>query len=518
MPRMKLRDIATSFKGLFGRPSKQAAALPLIADPKVPNKAQAQPSYSKRTKTTSGDQRLTATDRRTANLDLLSLRNGTTTKATIRDLSKVSPDLSASVWAYQRMVVTRDFTTVARNQDGTANPEATAALQQVLARINYLSDYAEGFSNVSGIHALAETLTRELRTDGSCALELVLDKARLPSRLQPIASSQIEFYEDNKGVIYPIQKAADGDRVLDTPAFFYESIDQDVLTAYSDSPMEAALHATLADVEFTNDVRRVIKRALHPRLDAEIDWEAFRKSIPMDVMGDPQKMQEYQDAFIAAIDSTVNGLEPDDALVHFDSVKFSYVNNGNSSLSSEYTVLQEMNNAKLATGTKAPAAVLGHGSGSQNVASSESLLFIRYCEGVQLKLNSILSRAFTLAVRLLGYDVFVEFSFARPDLRADSELEAFRSMKQSRVLDLLSLGLITDDEASLQLTGRLPPAGAPKLSGTMFRSGAGTAPAQDGSGNPYSNTSQSTFGKATAPDTPQAPKGNPNNAPMQRVK
>ena len=62
MPRMKLRDIATSFKGLFGRSSKQAAALPLIADPKVPNKAQAQPSYSKRTKTTSGDQRLTATD------------------------------------------------------------------------------------------------------------------------------------------------------------------------------------------------------------------------------------------------------------------------------------------------------------------------------------------------------------------------------------------------------------------------------------------------------------------------
>ena len=121
-------------------------------------------------------------------------------------------------------------------------------------------------------------------------------------------------------------------------------------------------------------------------------------------------------------------------------------------------------------------------------------------------------------VRLLGYDVFVEFSFARPDLRADSELEAFRSMKQSRVLDLLSLGLITDDEAALQLTGKLPPASAPKLSGTMFRSSAGSAPAQDASGNPYSNTSQSTFGKATAPDTPQAPKGNPNNAPMQRVK
>ena len=97
MPRMKLRDIATSIRGLLGRPSRQAAALPPIADPKVPNRAQAQPSYSKRTKTSTGDQRLTATDRRTANLDLLSLRNGTTANSKIRDLTKVSPDFSARV-------------------------------------------------------------------------------------------------------------------------------------------------------------------------------------------------------------------------------------------------------------------------------------------------------------------------------------------------------------------------------------------------------------------------------------
>jgi hypothetical protein len=42
-------------------------------------------------------------------------------------------------------------------------------------------------------------------------------------------------------------------------------------------------------------------------------------------------------------------------------------------------------------------------------------------------------------------------------------------MRQSRVYEQLSVGQIGDDEASLKLTGTLPPAGAPKLSGTFFK-------------------------------------------------
>lgn len=483
-----------------------AAALPPIIEPKVPNKPQAQPSFAKRAKTASSDQRLTATDRRTANIDLLTLRNGTDTKATIHDLAAVSPDLSASVWAYQRMVVTRDFTAVARNQDGTANPEGTAALQQVLARLNYLTDYTDGFSAVSSIHAVAESLCKELRLYGSCALELVLDKARLPNRLVPISTTQISFYEDNTGYTYPVQQGNDGEIPLDIPTFLYEAIDQDLLQAYSDSPMEAALQAVLADTEFQNDVRRVIKRALHPRLDASIDFEKFRDSMPVEVAGDPNEAARYQQEFIGGVQETVNGLEPDDALVHFDSVKFDYLNNGNVTLNKEYEVIQGINNAKMATGAKAPPAVLGHGAGSQNVASTESALFARYCEGVQNKINSIISRALTLAVRLLGFDVYVVFEFDRVDLRPDSELEAFRAMKQSRVLELLSIGLLSDEEAAIRLTGELPPAGAPKLSGTFFKVGVAAA-----NSAPLSNTGA--LQQDLTPDTPQKPKGKePDNA------
>jgi hypothetical protein len=498
-----LRNLIPNFLNWMA-PSKDAASvLPIIAPPKVPNKQQTQSSFSKRTKTSTGDQKLSAADRRTANLDLLTLRNGTSTKSTIRELAKVSPDLSASVWAYQRMVVTPGFMAVARTQDGLPDKAATAALQQVLARMNYLTDYAEGFSNISGVHAVAEAMAMELRMDGSCAMELVLDKARLPSRLQPISTTQILFYEDNKGLLYPVQLIGGEERNLDTPAFFYEALDQDLLTAYSASPMEAALAATLADAEFTQDVRRVIKRALHPRLVASINYEAFRKSIPQDIAGDSDKEREYQENYINAVESVVNGLEPDDALVHFDSVTFDYLNNGNVSLDKEYTTLQEMINAKLATGTKAPPAVLGHGSGSANIASTETMLFIKYCTGAQIKLNSIFSRALTLAIRLMGFDVYVQFKFDDIDLRPEAELEAFRAMKQSRILEQLSIGMITDDEASLALNGRLS-SGTTPLSGTFFKAGSQDPNAVD-TASAQSNTGA--VQQSTKPDTPAKPKG-----------
>lgn len=497
--------------GDAGAAPQAAAKLTEIAEPKVPNKPQAQPSFSRRTKTSNGDQRLSATDRRTANLDLLTLRNGGTTKATIHDLAAVSPDLSAALWAYIRMVVTRNFMAVARNLDGTTNPEATDALQQLIARFNYLTDYTDGFSAISSIHGVAEALVKELRLYGAASMELVLDKARLPNRLQPVSTTQLEFFEESKtGYTYPVQRAASGDITLDQPTFFYEAMDQDLLQAYADSPMEAALQATLADAEFTNDVRRVIKRALHPRLKASINYELFQKSIPPEIRGDSAKTREYQEKFLTDIAATINGLEPDDALVSFDTTEFDYLNNGNVTLDREYQTLQDMVNAKLATGTKAPPAVLGHGAGSQNVASTESMLFVRYCEGVQNHVNSLLSRALTLGVRLLGHDVFVEFAFDRIDLRPDSELEAFRSMKQSRILEQLSYGFITDEDASLQMTGKLPPKGFAKLSGTRF------TVQKTQSENPNSNTSngQGALGQDQQPDTPTQKKG----PPVQRVK
>lgn len=502
--------ILTNLIARFAAPEKSAATpLPDIVEPKVPKAQQTAPSSVRRSGQ-KGAQKLQENDRRTASTDLLTLRAGQTTKEVIRNLSATTPDLSAAINAYIRMVVTPSFTAIARNQDGTANPEATSAVQQLVSRLNNLQDYAPGYSEIRSIHGVAEALTKELRLYGSCSLELVLDKARLPYKLQPISTTQIRW-EDDGGSTYPVQKTPGGKEVpLDVPTFFYEDLDPDLLESYSSSPMEPAIQAVLQSTEFTNDLRRVIKRALHPRLNAEISFEDFRKSIPLDVVGDPEKFAAYQSQFLTNIQEQINGLEPDDALVSYDLVKFSYLSRGNESLEREYETLEGISNGKTASGAKVPGAVLGHGAGSQNIASSETMLFLKYSTGTQLHVNAIISRALTLGARLMGHDVYIEFAFDKPDLRPESELAAFRAMDQSRILELLSLGLISDEEASIQLTGKLPPAGAPKLSGTGFKSGGGAV-----NQNPYSTTatlgsSQDTMGKRQQPDTPEQPKGPAN--------
>ena len=488
--------------------SIKAADLPVEPPPKVRAGSLSTPSIY-RTATPDNEKSFKPTERSTANTDLTTFRTGASTKKTLRNFAKVNPDMSASVDAYLRTAITAGYKAVAKNRDGTFNKDATKLLQQLLTRFDVLPDYSQGFGGILSIRSIAEMLAKDLRIDGACALELVLDKAKLPYALQPVAVSTIEFKPDpGSRWLRPFQVMSGKPEVnLDVPTFFYVGLDQDLIEPYPDAPMEAALQPILAAQAFVNDLRRVVQRAIHPRQVVTLDAEKLRAAMPQELMGDNEEAQKWVDSVISSVASRLNQLKPEDALVLLDTMTLEYLGGGNSDLSSEYSTLTVIFDAKVATGTKTLPAILGHGSGSQNIASTETMLFMKNAEGaVQFKLNEIFSRALTLAVRLFALDVVVEFAFDRIDLRPETELEAFKSMRQSRVLELLSLGLLSDEAAALELTGQLPPDGAPKLSGTMFKGGATP------STNPYSNTSQgqgSALNQNLTPDTPTDKRGKP---------
>jgi len=424
---------------------------------------------------------LVQTDRRLAATDITTLRGGTSTQKIIGDFVAASPDLSAAVFAYIRTAITKSFTAVAKNTDGTFNVDATSLLQQIISRMDVVPNYANGYAGNYSLRSVSESLALELVSYGGMSCELVLDKARLPWRIQPLSVTHIKWVPDGPGDIIPQQEIAGQKIDLDIPTFFYTALDQSLLTPYASSMLEPAIKPVIFSEEFNKDIQRVVKRSVHPRQIYSVNEEKFRKFIPMEVLNDPEKLAAYQNTFMEALTSQVNGLNPEDAVILFDTIGFEFGNNGNISLSDEYKTLSDIANAKLATGAKTLPAILGHGTGSQNIASTESMLFVKSVSGgVQEKLNEIFSRVFTLAVRLFGYDVVVDFKYAPINLRPEDELESFKAMAQSRVLELLSLGLITDEEASIQLTGRMPPQGYKPLSGTMFKS----ASAQGVSANP----------------------------------
>jgi hypothetical protein len=481
-------------------PAMQVATqLPPVETPKVKPKQQSIAPYAPGVKPSAAV--LARPDRQVANTDLLSFRREATTARVIRNLA-------AAVSSAARIAITERYRVKAYDMaDGAFNVDATRLAYAMLARFDLVPDYTTGFSQINSLLSTSEALAGELMMEGAACMELVLDKARLPAKIVPLATSQIFFFEDDKG-LRPVQRIAGVDVDLDVPTFFWVSLDQDLLRAYPTSPLEPAVQPVLADQEFTNDVRRVIKRSAFPRLSVTINREELDKSIPPETKADPDKLQTFINTAQSAIANVINGLAPEDALVVYNWCEVKYVEGGTGDVPDVFKTVQDIMNAKVATGAKALPSVLGHGSGSQNIASSETLLGMKNADGmIRMKLNELYSKAMTLGVRLFGHDVMVAFEYEAIDLRPTNELEAFFAMKQARILEMLSLGLITDEEACIDLTYRLPPAGMAPLSGTGFFN----APAAGGE-NPYSGTSNGGAGggamnQSLKPGTPTKPKG-----------
>lgn len=491
---------------------KAATAIEPVAQPKVKRGPLALPSFL-RTAKPSTSSALIHNDKRLANTDITTLRTGADTNSVMRSFIAASPDLSAAVFAYTRSIITPRFTAYSKNLDGTFNPEGTALLQQLITRFNVLPNYEDGYASLGTITSHSESLIKEALSYGAMSCELVLNKARLPAYIQPLSVTHIEFYPDPKGVLRPVQNLAGNKVDLDTPCFFYSALDQDLLEPYASSPLESALQPSLFAAEFLNDIRRVVQTAIHPRLHASIDEDKLLKSMPPDAAHDPVKRQEWINGVVEAVKNAVTGLDPDEALVTLSTLDLKLLNNGNVSLANEYGIIRDISDAKLATGAKTMPSILGHSTASSNIASSEVLMFMRNAQGLQTKLNEMYSRLFTLALRLYGLDVYAEFAYAPIDLRPESELESFKSVKQSRLLELLSLGLLTDDEACLELTGHLPPQGYQPLSGTMFKSAAG-----NNNSNPNGDSnSGSTMNQNLNPSTPKGVKGQNKKADPQRA-
>jgi hypothetical protein len=488
---------------------EMSAATKLASDPlpsKVAKQQQTLPSFLRSAKPPTESPLLRA-DRLLANKNILDYRLGNDSRQVIRDFTRSDPNLSAAVTSYIRTGITAGYTAIARNPDGTVNPEGTTALAQIITRMNVLNDYTIGYDDGRSVRSLSEAWAREIFTMGAMCGELVLDKLRLPSHIHPIASAQVRLFPSSDGrKLVPKQFIAGEYINLDIPTFFMVTLDEDLLDPYPISPIEPAVQAVLFGAEFLNDIRRVVKRAIHPRAVVTIDEEKFKKNIPAEYQNDTDKINAYMTSVVSDLETKVNGLNPEDAIVMFDTIGIEIVDHGNTNLSNEYTVIQGMADAKLAAGAKVLPTVLGHSDGTSNTASAEVLLFMKFVEGtVWAKLNEMFSKMFTLSTRLMGYDVTVDFKYNEIDLKPTSELESFKAMKQSRVLQLCSLGLLTDEETSIQLTGALPPAGMKPLSGTGFFEAKAAVPAGDGQ-NGASN-SGSTMNNAMRPTTPTAPKG-----------
>ncbi len=461
-----------------------AAVLPPQPPPKPPKGGgAAYPGHRKQTVATAAAIPKPSFD--VTNVDLTATyRFGTTTQEVVRNLARVNPELAASIAVNNRVGIPEKYIAIARNPDGSFNREATQLVLQMLRQMYTMPDYINGFSHVGSLRSVCESLAKEIQMYGAACLELVLDKARLPYKLQPITIPSILFYDEDKGT-KPMQKVGGEEIDLDLPTVFYVALDASLNDVYAQSPVESAIQPILASTTFLSDLRKLCGRHIYPRLDISIDEEKLRARIPEAILADNDLLNAFLNETIASVETAINEVGVEEALVHFDFFEVKYIEGGTGDVPETMGTVRDVYDGKIATALKTPPSALGMGSRTAGIGDVETLMFMVNTNGmIRIKLQELLSKAFTLAARLFGLDVTVEFEFDDIELRPAGELESYRTMKFERLTNQLSYGFITDDECCLRLTGQLTPVGYTAKTDTMFKIGSSQPP-----GNPDSQTS-----------------------------
>lgn len=447
------------------------------------------------------------------------LRSATDDATRLRIIARASPDGSNAVSALVRTAKT-PLTLTAYDSNHQVSELGLSLLANLKRRLFEDSDYTEGFNTRLSLGGITETLLREVPITGASSIELVLDRQRLPSYLQPVSPSTLQWKTSkNKKVSggttpeaykqIPYQRVMGKVIELDIPNFFYAAFDQDPTTPYPTSMMEPAIMTTIINEEVQADVIRSFRETGHSRLYIELVYEMIMRAMPLNIRSSPPEDQEaWLENRRKDLENIVSGLAPNQGFVSWDYAKASYLNS-EIGASGDPTTLLETLDGRMTSSLKVPAAALAKrmSAGSQNTSSTEALLFLLTAEAIQEPVQTLYSRSFTFSLRLQGFDGYVTASFAKPNLRPDMELSSYKVMYQTLVLNLLSLGFVTDEEAAQMLgTGPLSPDHVP-LSGTRFMDAKNNQP-EPGTASDPTSTADPVKINATG----NAPKDTPSRA------
>lgn len=392
-----------------------------------------------------------------------------TSQALLQDLFKDDPDLSAAVGSYLTLSDT-PMTMLVHDIEGKIDPNATAELYKMVRLLTATTDYSRGFTMTLSMRILCQELRYMLMLRGAIGAELVFDKMMIPYKLQQIDMASIRWYEKASGEYKPRQAVSGStDGIdLDIPSFFVAYHRRDPTKIYPGSDFLASINTIAARQQVINDLYRIMQVTGFPRISLKVVEEVLMKSAPADVRDNPEVLANWANTQLGAVAASFGTLRADQAFAHFDSVEPSIINEKAPGSSLEINNVVDVLNAQNQAALKTMATVIGRGNGSVQVASAEVRLAAMNADQLNVPIEQLFDQVFTFMINVYGIPGFVSTKFASAELRPDLELEPQKLLRQSRLQNDLSLGVITDEEYHLQMYNRLPPPGAPQLSGTGF--------------------------------------------------
>lgn len=429
--------------------------------------------------------------------DIFSSRTADDARTLMVTLFEQDPDVSAAVSAYLTMANTTPIILV-RDMEGQIDAEATKTLMQKLKFMTVPTDYTKGFQMKQTLEQWCEEIRYMILLRGGAAIELIFNEKMLPDDLRQVDLNSIEWFEKKPGEYKPRQKVSgvqDGIN-LDIATFFVAFYRQNPTKIYSNSPFVSTINTIAARQQVINDLYRIMQYTGYPRMEVTVVEEVLRKNLPANIQMDKAKEAEWINARMAEIRNSVQDIRADTAFVHMDSVQPGIMNEKSPGAGIDISKVIETLNAQNQAGLKTMATVIGRGASGINTGSVEARIAAMNADELNAPVSAILSNVFSFMMHQDGYQGFAEVTFVKGELRPELELEPQLTMRQNRLLTDLSHGLITDLEYHLQMYHRLPPDGAPELSGSGFMQ---PAPAGVGNADDVSPNSDP-LGRSLAPE------------------
>jgi hypothetical protein len=403
--------------------------------------------------------------------DLLSLRRSSNSQELIKSLLKSDPDASASLNAYLttagKVLPYIEVTDV----DGAVDREAYKLVNEIIEVLETRRDYTKGFVHKRTLAELANDFRYMIIAQGGIGAEAVFGDILELTEIRLVELASIRWQEKEAGKLVPYQDQGGGDPVkLDIPTFFVAWFRKDPSDVYSSSPFISAINTMAARQQVINDLYRIMQITGFPRITLKVLEEVLVKNAPPEIRNDQLKLRQYINARRGEMGAQFAAIRPDQPIIHTDSMEVKMLNDSNPAAGLDISKMIEVLNAQNQAGLRTMATVLGRGESGVNTATVEANLFAMNADSINKPIAEVLSKILTMALRLQGSEGRVKVKFPEINLRSELEGEANITMKNSRLRQDLSDGLITDDEYHLAMYRRIRPDSSPELSGTGFNS------------------------------------------------
>lgn len=379
-------------------------------------------------------------------------------------LSETNPDISLALWNFKRIAHSglrfRVYNYNTNNEDKTG----LKIVDRFIKSLN--KPNVDGYTQGNGFDNFISQMFLSAFVKGAISAELLLNTNREPLSIIAVDPSTISFkseivngiyqwypYQTQTGVEHKPGEVWDNCcKRLNYPTFFYIPLDPALNDQYGTSPILPALNIIFFQMQMMIDLETIIHNQGFPRIDISVLEELMIKNSPAQYKSDPIQLQNFLKEQISNIRTYIENMNPDDAFIHFDSVKVDMVEPRIASIDIKSIIA--IIDTQVIAAVKSLGTLMGRHLGStETYADAEISIYVLGIKSVQKLISSLVEQILTLVLRLNGKNDYVVVEFLPIELRSETELAQWRQMEINNWLTLRDEGFVTDDEACIKLTG-----------------------------------------------------------------